>query len=220
MAALATNVTSFHKDIRSESRGYKRDKQHSIKWNFGTRPRAGVHNSVNWEPQDSQPEQNGKVRPQKKGSDVGHASWKTNANISSKADSAKWHPHGLQGRVARKQDALGEISSSPPSLSKSMMDLLPSSGQHNARSPSVDSGITYSFDAVSGPRKVVGLDSLVDKAEKEFAARETDKMVKTEYEVLDGSGESIMIPKRGKKGSPKQKAVVLEADDEDDWERI
>lgn len=101
-----------------------------------------------------------------------------------------------------------------------MIELLPSSSQHSAPSPSVDNGITYSFDATSGPRKAVGLDSLVDKAEKEFVARETDKMVQTEYEVLDGSGESVMMPKKGKKGSPKQKAVVLEADDEDDWERI
>lgn len=70
MATLTSSVASIHKDIRSESRGSKRDKQHSIKWNFGTRPGAGVSTAVNWESKDDQLEQNSKVRPQKKWSDV------------------------------------------------------------------------------------------------------------------------------------------------------
>jgi len=35
-------MATFHKDIRSESRSYKRDKDTSAKWAHGVRPASGV----------------------------------------------------------------------------------------------------------------------------------------------------------------------------------
>jgi hypothetical protein len=62
---------------------------------------------------------------------------------------------------------------------------------------------------------------LVEKAEREWTNRETVKLVKDEYEILDESGEITVTGKKGKKTSPKQRPqLVMVADDEDDWERI
>jgi hypothetical protein len=66
------------------------------------------------------------------------------------------------------------------------------------------------------------LGSLVEKAEKDWNNRETDKIVRNEYEILDSSGEVTWTSKgKGKRGSPQQHAkVVLAQDDDEDWEAI
>jgi hypothetical protein len=124
------------------------------------------------------------------------------------------------GRLTRKEDNLNEVRSATP-LSRSLSDLIPSS-PGASRKPAPDAGILYSFDASSTPREAVGLDSLVEKAEKEFASRETDRIVRHEYEILDESGEVQVVSKgKGKKGSPRQRAKVLASnEDEEDWEEI
>jgi len=122
---------------------------------------------------------------------------------------------------------------SPATLSRSLIDLIPASTASNnrskARTPAVAIGGSYYFEAPSPPRKVtVGLDSLVERAEKEFRSRETDKMVREEYEILDDAGETTVLAMKhnGKKGKkspkvlPKVALPILVIDDEDDWERI
>lgn len=71
MAALASSASSIQRDIRSDSRSYKRDKDQSSKWAMGSRPSYGVRKSC-WEPDvflTGSPEQQAKIRPQKKYSD-------------------------------------------------------------------------------------------------------------------------------------------------------
>jgi hypothetical protein len=91
-----------------------------------------------------------------------------------------------------------------------------------SRNPPPDADILYSFDAPTAPREAVGLDNLVEKAEKEFMSREIDRIVRNEYEILDESGEvKTMTKGKGKKGSPRQQAKAVETEeDEDDWEEI
>lgn len=236
MAALASSIGSLHKDIRSESRGYKRDKDHSAKWIVGARPLAGVKRDI-WtgEPTNGTPEQHAKVRPEKKSSDQyvlfllfsQITPFLTNRHRSSYP---KYHNNSLRaydvghasGRIARKADARAEVCS-PNTMSRSLAELAP----HNlpikqARTPSVEAGILYSFDAKSSPRNGIGLDALVEKAEREWSNRETVKLVRNEYEMLDERGEVTVIRegKKGKKGSPKQRPQLVVAEDEDDWERI
>jgi hypothetical protein len=127
----------------------------------------------------------------------------------------------------KKTQTIQDITSSPANVTKSLIDLLPSNGKGNtARSPSIDSGIMYSFDQATSPRNAVGLDGLVEKAEQEWKSRETDNILKKEYEVVNEAGETTVLA-QGKKGkrSPRQKpargpAVSTIIDDEDDWERI
>jgi hypothetical protein len=141
--------------------------------------------------------------------------WKIKGNHLSNYDGQNAH----RARIARKQEALKEVASGS-SLSRSISDLLPSPSA-STRNSSVDSGVLYSFDAPSTPRKVVGLNSLVEKAEMEWQSRETDKIVRDEYEILDDSGEvKVMAKGKGKKGSPRQRAQVVVVEDEDDWETI
>jgi hypothetical protein len=142
-------------------------------------------------------------------------SWKTRGNDHSTWDGQNAH----RARIARKQDALKEVSSGS-SLSRSFADLLPSPST-STRTASTDSGVLYSFDAPTTPRKVVGLNSLVEKAEMEWQSRETDKIVRDEYEILDESGEvKAMTKGKGKRGSPRQRAQIVIVEDEDDWETI
>ncbi|OBT74372.1 hypothetical protein VF21_06806 [Pseudogymnoascus sp. 05NY08] len=61
--------------------------------------------------------------------------------------------------------------------------------------PRGDEAIFYTFDN-SSPASSLGLDGLVDKAEKHFKERETERIVRAEYEVLDGEGERV--GRRGK----------------------
>lgn len=120
-------------------------------------------------------------------------------------------------RMVRKVDALvdaNDHTSSP--LSKSLLELLPQHANNTATSIQTaildqESGILYSYDnagASPGVKgRAVGLDSLVEMAEKKWVMEQTDKIVKGEYEVLDAEGETtVLSTKKGKK-SPKQKAV-------------
>lgn len=125
-----------------------------------------------------------------------------------------------RARMARKEDALKEVSSGA-SLSRSLSDLFPNPSPLS-RSSSIDSGVLYSFDAPTTPRRAVRLNSLIEKAEIEWESRETDKIIRNEYEILDESGEVKVITKgKGKKSSPRQRPqVVTRVEDDDDWETI
>jgi hypothetical protein len=68
MAALSSSISSIQRDIRSDSRSYKRDKDHNSKWAMGSRPSYGVRTNC-WDPDvfiSGSPEQQAKIRPQKK----------------------------------------------------------------------------------------------------------------------------------------------------------
>lgn len=147
-----------------------------------------------------------------------------NRNPYPKAHGNKTKPAGAifdsntaSNRMVRKIDAVVESNDHTDSpLSKSLLELLP---QHANNSNTAiqtairekDEGILYSFDnKIESPNakgRVVGLDSLVEQAERKWMAEQTDRIVKGEYEVLDAEGEKVTVGKKGKKGSPKQRAV-------------
>ena len=155
---------------------------------------------------------------------------KSHANRAPKlSNNATWDLGRSGGRVAQKSDAHFDSRDGP--LSRSLLELLP---QHsnNTNSPihtairSSDSEILYSFDN-KGPSpsdngiKVV-LEGLVEKAEQKWVAEQTEKIVRGEYEVLDGQGETTVL-RKGKR-SPKQKAAkqiaIVEAEEDDGFELI
>ena len=86
-----------------------------------------------------------------------------------------------------------------------------------------DSEVLYSFDN-KGPSpgdkgRTVDLGGLVELAEQKWVSEQTERIVKGEYEVLDNAGETTVISKGKKRGSPKQKAtpaVVKSVAEEDD----
>lgn len=198
MASLSTSASSLHRDVRSDAHDSKRFKDQKNKWALGTRPLYGVKRDL---VQINDPiDPRAKVRPER----------------HYPRCSCCYGPSHIN---PRKEDAIREINYSGRGLSKSISDLLPNDST-SPRSPD-ESSIMYSFDAPSAPRKAVGLDGLVDKAEKEWKSRETDRIVRNEYAVLDNLGEFSVISKgKGKKSSPRQRAQSVTSYDEDDWERI
>ena len=113
--------------------------------------------------------------------------------------------------MVRKVDALidaDEHTTSP--LSKSLLELLP---QHTNNTLGAihtadrDAGILYSYDSAGMKGKALGLDSLVERAEKKWVLEQTERIVRGEYEVLDKEGEVTVLGGRRKRGSPRQRAV-------------
>jgi len=222
------------KDIRSAGLGFKHDKDKREKWSNGVRPGSGVRLDWNDELLSASNETQAiKIRPHKQWSQM-TSEHKSHANKSPKPSGGSYDS---RSRMHHKAAAVVEANDHS-TLSKSLLDLLP---QHsnNTETPIqialresaalADGDILYSFDN-KGPSpgdkgRKVELGGLVDLAEQKWINKKTEDMVKGEYEVLDNSGETILLKNKGKK-SPKQKAakaerVVPQAGlDDDDFEII
>ena len=90
-------------------------------------------------------------------------------------------------------------------------------------SPPADADITYSFDAPRGPTQGSQIFNVaLAQAVEKFEERETVKLVKDEYDVLDADGEVVASPAR--KGKEKVKARVMGAtrvpDADEDYEFV
>ncbi|KAK5129702.1 hypothetical protein LTR08_002946 [Meristemomyces frigidus] len=183
-------------DLRSTAQDYKRDAARKHKWALGAVATAGTGRPVG-----------GKPRP--------HRPSETEYNF--KRRETKGAVAALQNgdKVARKQDMLeGAAVSDDSSNSASDYDETPS--------PPADAGITYSFDAKRSPSHGSQiLNVALAKAVEKFEERETVKLVKNEYEVLDDEGESVAVT-LGKKVKAKAKATTTSVPDaeEEDYEFV
>ena len=69
--------------------------------------------------------------------------------------------------------------------------------EHPSTAPAPDSEVAYSFDAHRGPSHGSQiLNVALDKAIERYEIRETDKLIKNEYEVLDADGEPLSPAKK------------------------
>ena len=84
-------------------------------------------------------------------------------------------------------------------------------------SPPPDAGIMYSFDAPRGPTHGSQIfNTALAKAVKKFEEKETARLVKNEYEILDSEGESVgLTPVKKGKGKAKAEPVIVPDADED-----
>ena len=119
--------------------------------------------------------------------------------------------HGA--KMARKHDMLeGNAVSDDSSNSNS-------DGDHEEPvSPLLpDAGLMYSFDAVRGPSQGSQiLNVALAKAVEKFEEKETVKLVKTEYDIIDSEGESVgLTPVKKGKGKEKAESVAVPDADED-----
>lgn len=233
------------RDIRSPSLPYKRDKDHSEKWSYGARPLHGIRVNYNTTSMEEEltggtETSREKVRPQRSWygqpptfggtANVRRTSeHKSHANKTSKPSGVTTSNSGRAGgRVSSKNDAIVDANEAAISqLSKSLLELLPQHANNTSSSIQTairerqwsDGEILYSFDN-KGPSpdtkgREVGLGGLIDLAEKKWDSKITDKIVKSDYEVLDNSGETTTLSKKNKK-SPKQKAKSTAALPEED----
>jgi hypothetical protein len=68
---------------------------------------------------------------------------------------------------------------------------------HPSTAPAPDAEIAYSFDAHRGPSHGSQiLNVALEKAIERYEIRETDKLIKNEYEVLDADGEPLSPAKK------------------------
>lgn len=120
--------------------------------------------------------------------------------------------HGA--RMARKHDVLEGTDTSANEESSSAGS--GSDVDENATSPTPDAGIMYSFDATRAPSQGSQiLTAAMAKAVERFEEKETARIVKNEYDVLDSEGEVVELKKSKGKGKAKAEKVVVPDADED-----
>jgi hypothetical protein len=99
-----------------------------------------------------------------------------------------------------------------------------SSGSDDETAPSLpppDLGVMYSFDAPKGPTEGSQiLNVALAKAVQKFEEKETVKLVKDEYEVLDSEGESMGLSPVKSKGKGKAREVPVLVDEDDEYEFV
>lgn len=79
--------------------------------------------------------------------------------------------------------------------------------EHPSTAPTADAEVAYSFDASRGPSHGSQiLNHALEKAIERYEIKETDKLIKNEYEVLDIDAEAL---------SPQPKKRTVAAEDED-----
>jgi hypothetical protein len=129
-------------------------------------------------------------------------------------------------RMNRKIEAQVEASADSD-ISRSMLELLPHDVPNTSfriqtviRAPDDDEMVYFTECSSPSPVKkgcAVGLGGLIEKAEEEFLDKQTERIVKEDYEVLDADGERVVLKSEKKrKGSPKQKATKAQTNVEED----
>ncbi|KAK3673001.1 hypothetical protein LTR78_007112 [Recurvomyces mirabilis] len=185
---MSSEQTFSTSDLRSTAQDYKRDAARKHKWQLGSNTTTGRAAG-------------GKPRP--------HRPSETDYNA--KRRESKGAVAALQNgaKVARKQDVLdGTAISDDSSNSTSDYDDTPS--------PAVDPAVMYSFDAARGPSQGSQiLNTALANAVAKFEDRETVKLVKNEYEILDDEGESIGLTPVKKSKKVKAPAMIVPDADED-----
>ncbi|KAL5113535.1 hypothetical protein ACEQ8H_008574 [Pleosporales sp. CAS-2024a] len=164
---------TYTSDLRSDARGFNRDKNSRVKWAHGQSYGPGRR------------EQDARPRPAR-----------VIPHIRS-AFSATSHS-GMKARTALNKDmayASGESSADEEI-------------DHPSAAPAPDAEIAYSFDATRGPSHGSQiLNHALEQAIHKYEVKETDKLIKNEYEVVLDVDADILSP------PPKKRNVAPEDED-------
>ncbi|KAK7748888.1 hypothetical protein SLS53_000912 [Cytospora paraplurivora] len=169
----------YERDLRSANQEWKRSKDASVKWSYGSTATSSWFASL---PPDTESE-NFRAQPLGKWSDQFGTHDKNKGNIN-KYTRTTGHIRELPSkRVRSKVSAQEEIDAA----SHSVLDYLPSPVR---RQSSGMDNILYSFDRTETPGRPLTLDIFV-----KTTGRDTEKFVEKEYEILDANGDAV----KGKK---------------------
>ncbi|KAH7401088.1 hypothetical protein DE146DRAFT_492934 [Phaeosphaeria sp. MPI-PUGE-AT-0046c] len=159
----------YTSDLRSDARGYNRDKNSRVKWAHGHSFGPGRR------------EEDARPRPARV---IPH--FKPTS-----------YPGAMKAQTALSKDmayASGESSADEEV-------------EHPSTAPALDAEVAYSFDASRGPSHGSQiLNHALEKAIERYEVKETDKLIKNEYEVLDVDAEAL---------SPQPKKHNVAPEDED-----
>ncbi|KAI9828049.1 MAG: hypothetical protein M1832_003576 [Thelocarpon impressellum] len=162
---MSSSPSLSTQDLRSGAVDYKRDKTHAVKWALG---------ESEFGPGGRTPIAEGARRPMQ---------LKTTVSRDGTRDAVHaMRKQAHQLRLAQRHELDDEQSAS---------DASDPSEEDSARGPAPDADITYSYDAPAGPggrgSQILGL--ALAKAVEKFETKETDRLIKEEYEVVVEDGE-------------------------------
>lgn len=189
---MSSEQTFSTGDLRSTAQDYKRDAARKHKWALGSVATTGRVAG-------------GKPRP--------HRPSETFFNFKRKETKSAIAALQNGAKIARKQDMLEGTAISDDSSNSA-------SDHEDVPSPPACYSIMYSFDATQGPSQGSQiLNAALAKAVEKFEERETVKLVKEEYEVLNDDGES-MGQSPVKKGKSKVGRSINVPDADEDYEFV
>ncbi|KAG6366294.1 hypothetical protein INS49_000470 [Diaporthe citri] len=174
---MAASV-QYERDLRSANQEYKRGKDATVKWSFGTTASPSWWSASAPEPDN----ENIKARPLGKWSDQFGKEDKDKGNINKYTRTTGRLRDIPSKRVRSKVSAQEEIEEAA-FTSRSVLDYLPSPVR---RQNSAADNILYSFDRQDSPGRPLTLDIFVKKG-----GRETERFVEKEYEILDANGDAL-----------------------------
>lgn len=163
---------AYTSDLRGDAKEFNRDKNSRVKWQYGQSYGPGRRL------EDDRPRP-ARVFPHTKYITLimtPHAY----ANISIRST----HPGQMKARTSLNKDI---VNASDESSADEEVE-------HPSAAPAPDAEIAYSYDAERGPSHGSQiLKHALDKAIERHEGKETDKLIKNEYEVL-GHDEDVMSP--------------------------
>jgi hypothetical protein len=169
---------TYTSDLRGEAKGFNRDKNSRVKWAHGQSFGPGRR------------EEDARPRPARVIPHIKYVHHNTNMRAApTHADQHRSsYPGQMKARTALNKDmayASGESSADE--------DV-----EHPSAAPTPDVEIAYSFDATRGPSHGSQiLNHALDQAIEQYEIKETDKLIKNEYEVLDVNAETLSpLPKK------------------------
>lgn len=182
MPAAFETPAQYDRDLRSANKEWKRSKDSTSKWSFGSRPLTGCH--LDWSTGEvwggNDDSHRAKARPRGKASDQYGSQNKKLHNINK----LTWGNYDMpSGRVRTKINACEEINETSRSITEL---LLPATSLARQMSNS-DSAVLYHFDRSDTPGKPLTLDIFV----KQPTSRDTERFVEKEYEILDANGDAL-----------------------------
>jgi hypothetical protein len=166
----------YTNDLRADAKEFNRDKNSRVKWAHGQSYGPGRRE------EDSRPRP-ARFNPVFKY--VHHSNERPEGANRRRPTS---FPGQMKARTALQKDMA--IASDESSADEDV--------EHPSSAPALDAEVAYSFDAARGPSHGSQiLNHALEKAMVQFETKETDKLIKNEYEVLDVDAEMLSpLPKR------------------------
>jgi len=193
---MSSGPTFSNSDLRSTAQDSKRAANRKHKWALGAVERVGRGA--------------GNPRPSRAS--------ETNYNLKRRETKSAVASLAHGTKMARKHDVLeGTDTSANEDSSSSNSD-----HDEGVAAPAPDAGVMYSFDANRSPSQGSQiLNTALAKAVERFEERETVKLVKNEYDVLDSEGESMgLTPVKKSKGKAKTVEAARSDEEDEDYEFV
>lgn len=169
---------TFSSDLRSGAKEFTRDKTHRVKWAHGQAFGPGRRVEEN------------RPRPARPGFNRTPVSMIREKNREKTRGAAHYKARANDMSLASGESSTDDDIEEP------------------SAAPAPDADVAYSFDAERGPNHGSQiLNQALAKAVERYEVRQTDKLIKEEYEVLDVNGALSPAPK------PRKKNVAPEDED-------